>query len=125
MLTFFPFCHCKPPHAVGSPGPRSGGLLHGRQGIPGDRGEHRASGRKVERRHPPFGRIHRQELATIAQELIHIRQAGQLLGRRFLLARRQLILDEGKALLQQHQALGEGMNGLGQIFRVPGNAKRN
>jgi hypothetical protein len=34
-----------------------------------------------------------------------------------------MVLQSGKPLFQLHNPLGESVNGLGQIFRVPGDAE--
>lgn len=68
-----------------------------------------------------------QQLAAIGEQTFHILQADHLLGiqRRILvLLPIQLQLHGSEALLQPHQPLGEGMNRLRQIFRVPADSKR-
>jgi hypothetical protein len=59
--------------------------------------------------------------------LIHVGQAGELLRRQALLFFwfGEMVLKSGKSLFELHHPLGESMNGLGQIFRVPGDAEGN
>jgi len=71
--------------------------------------------------------VHGQQLAAIAQQPLHIGEAAQLLGIRaggLPLLAIQLQLHGRQPLLNLHQPLGERMDGLGQVFGVAADPKR-